>query len=155
MIKLPPMEKIYEAYSAIADDRIELGEGEAKVTSSDHAKQYTVAWDGDVYSSNDNATYWQGYAGYPVLSVLMLEGYLPLDTGITQYFKGINWNKINARHKSDYKKAAAEVLGHLRTEGAPVDKIIQEAGRVYTQLADLDIEIRRGKNRPPKTDAGI
>lgn len=155
MTKLPPIEKIYEAYSAIADGRVELGEGEAQVSSSDLTRHYTVTWDGDVYSSNDNATYWQSYAGYPVLAVLMLEGFLPLDTNIAQYFKGINWNEINARHKSDYKKAAAEVLGQLRTDGAPVTKIVLEAEHVYKELAGLDIEIKRGKNRPPKSDAGI
>ena len=155
MMKLPPIEKIYEAYSAIADERVVPGEGEAQVDSSDHAKQYTVTWNGDVYSSNDNATYWQGYAGYPVLAVLMLQGYLPLDMAVARYFKGVNWNEINARHKSDYARAAAEVFAKLRADGAPVDRIIREAESAHKELADLDIEIKRGKNRPPKSDAGI
>ncbi len=155
MTKMPPIEKVYEAYSAIADGRVVLGEGVAQVASSDHTKQYTVTWDGDAYSSNDNATYWQGYAGYPVLAVLMLEGYLPLDTSVLPYFKGINWNEINAGHKSDYTGAAAEVFAKLRADGVPVDKIVREAEKAHKELADLDIEIKRGKNRPPKSDAGI
>lgn len=56
MGKLPPAAKVYEAYSAIADKRVELHEQEAYVTSSDESKRYTVRFQDDVYSSNDNAT---------------------------------------------------------------------------------------------------
>lgn len=54
-IKLPPIEKIHEAYSAVADGRITLRDTEADVLSSDHAKKYIVKWEGETYSSNDNA----------------------------------------------------------------------------------------------------
>ena len=83
MEKLPPIEKVYEAWSAVADGRVALhpDERRAAIASSNGAKTYTVAWNenGSTYSSNDNATYWQGYAGYPVIAVLMLQGRLPLD----------------------------------------------------------------------------
>ena len=42
MEKLPPIEKIYEAYSALADNRIHMEETSAKVVSSDGAKSYKV-----------------------------------------------------------------------------------------------------------------
>ena len=66
MEKMPPLAKVFEAWSALADGRVSL-DGEdrrATVTSSNGLKAYTVAWseDGGTYSSNDNATYWQGYA---------------------------------------------------------------------------------------------
>jgi len=153
MNKLPPIEKIYEAYSAVADGRVELHEEEAFVASSSRDKQYIVVWDGDIYSSNDNATYWQGYAGYPVLAVLLLQGYLPLDAADAQYFAGIGWNGINARHKGNYAEAAGEVLERLRKEGAPIDRIQTGVQAVYKELKELDIEIRRGKNRPPKSNS--
>ena len=35
VLKMPPIEKIPEAYSAIADQRIEIGQTSAKVKSSD------------------------------------------------------------------------------------------------------------------------
>ena len=34
-VKMPPIEKIHEAYSAIADGRVVLKEGEAEVVSSE------------------------------------------------------------------------------------------------------------------------
>lgn len=40
MQKLPQIEKVYEAYSAIADNRVALFEGYALVLSSSKAKEY-------------------------------------------------------------------------------------------------------------------
>ena len=33
---------------------------------------------------NDSASYWQGYAGYPVLAVMMKEGRLPYDRELAE-----------------------------------------------------------------------
>lgn len=77
MQKLPPIEKFYEAYSALADKRVTVEGSSAIVTSSDKTKTYKVEWQDNTYSSTDNATLWQGYAGYPVLSVLILQKSFP------------------------------------------------------------------------------
>lgn len=69
--KLPPISKVYEALSAVADGRVSLEETEAYVTSSDYSKIYTVRFDETTYSSNDRATSWQHYAGYPIIAVLI------------------------------------------------------------------------------------
>jgi hypothetical protein len=78
-MKMPPKEKILEAYSAIADRRIDMHENSAEVHSSDASKTYLVEWEGDTFASSDPATYWQSYPGYPVLAVLLKQGRLPLD----------------------------------------------------------------------------
>lgn len=61
MEKLPPEEKVYEAWTAIADGRVNLDEAArtATVRSSDGTQTYTIQWDADrrEYSSNDNASY--------------------------------------------------------------------------------------------------
>ena len=67
MEKNPPLSKIYEALSAVADQRIDIQADRAYVLSSDHAKRYTVKFLENGYSSNDNATLWQHYPGYPIL----------------------------------------------------------------------------------------
>lgn len=87
MLKLPPIEKIPEAYSAIADNRVVMSEHSALVDSSDYTKRYTVTWDEDVYTANDNASIWQGYAGYPMIAVLMLQGKLSLNIHIAYILK--------------------------------------------------------------------
>lgn len=144
--KLPPIEKIYEAYSAIADNRIILYEDYAIVHSSNRSKEYTVAWEGKVYTSNDNATYWQGYAGYPVIAVLMKQGKLPLDLRIAFLFEGINWTELNAKFKRDYSKAAAAVLDSLPCSNDEKEEIQIELHRVYESIKLLDIEVKRGNN---------
>jgi hypothetical protein len=143
MEKMPPVEKIYEAYSAIADSRVVMMGDSAAVTSSDHAKEYTVKWDGGVYSSNDNASYWGGYAGYPIIAVLMLQGKLKLDLFVAGLLKDINWKKLNEKHKSKYGLAVQEVLDDLKAKGNDTDTIIKRVEEVYKELESLDISLKR------------
>jgi putative IMPACT (imprinted ancient) family translation regulator len=150
MKKFPPPAKIYEAYSAIADQRVHLDENHARVVSSNGSKEYRVTWKDDTYTSNDNATYWQGYAGYPVLAVLMLQGLLSLDREIVPYFGGIDWAQLNAAHKGDYGKAVVEVLGALHDRGIDVGAIEEAVAAVAQQIEELSVTIKRGNDRPPK-----
>ena len=143
MEKMPPIEKIYEAYSAIADCRIVMREDSASVASSDHAKEYAVKWEEGAYSSNDNASYWGGYAGYPIIAVLMLQGKLKLDRFVAGLFKGINWKKLNEKHKSKYSQAVQEVLDDLKAKGNDTDAIIKNVEEVYRELESLEISLKR------------
>lgn len=145
MEKLPPVEKIPEAYSAIADGRVDMREGVAEVRSSNGAKSYVVRWHGDAYTSTDSATYWQGYAGYPVLAVLMLQGRLPLCRATAAHFAGIDWTVLNARHKRNYAAALAEVMDGLRQAGVDTEAVAAEIDRVYARLPALTIAVGRGK----------
>ena len=95
MKKMPPIQKILEAYTAIVDKHVELKNNEALVTSSNDAKTYTVSWEDNIYHSNDNATYWQGYAGYPIIAVLMLQGKIPFDQKLADNFASV---KIGRAH---------------------------------------------------------
>ena len=61
MIKIPPIEKIPEAYSAIEDNRVVLFADYATVKSSNNEKEYLIKWQDNIYYSNDNSTYWQNY----------------------------------------------------------------------------------------------
>lgn len=150
MKKMPPIEKAYEAYSALADGRVEMheAEGRALVSSSDGAKTYEVSWQGTTYASNDNATYWQGYAGYPVLAVLIEQGLLPhLPADVLPEMADIPWNALNAAHKRDYTAAADEALA-CKPHEAQIRAAAQE---LYQALADLDLTTRRGRaTRPSK-----
>lgn len=142
MIKLPPIEKIPEAYTAIADERIVLNDGEALVKSSNYEKEYLIKWKDNLYYSNDNSTYWQNYPGYPVLAVLMLQGKLPLNRKIASYFKNINWNKLNKDNKRDYKKSLEDILTNVDEK----EIIYKEIEKVYEEIKTLDIELTKKKN---------
>ena len=151
MKKLPPFEKVYEAYSALADGRVTLCPDErlASVVSSNGEKSYTVAWDEarTTYSSNDNATYWQGYAGYPVIAVLMEQGLVPLDRAVAAGFAGIDWAELNERFHRDYAQAARAAMAERHLDIAGVECAARTA---YDALAALGIAIKRGSVRPPK-----
>ena len=146
MRKLPPPEKAAEAYSAIADGRVTLfaAEERAEVISSDGEKKYAVAWRGNVYTSTDNATRWQGYAGYPVLAVLMLQGRLPLDREVAALFSGINWTELNRKHRRYYAAALDAVVRARNMDAAAVRAAMDQ---VFERLSALDVEIRRSLGR--------
>lgn len=81
-----PLEvKVYEALAAVADGRVRLlGPTNAEAASSTGERVCTLAWseDGRTYSSNDNASYWHGSMGYPIIAVAPARGQLAYDSAI-------------------------------------------------------------------------
>lgn len=147
MQKLPPIEKFYEAYSALADKRVTMGENLATVTSSDGAKTYKVEWQDNTYSSTDNATLWQGYAGYPVLSVLILQKKLSVKDDMFARFCGVNWNSLNKKHKRDYRAALLEVFEQKQFTEEEIDQVESATKQAFEQLKNLPLEIVRKVKR--------
>lgn len=138
---MPPIEKVYEAWTAIADGRVDMNhDGYAEVSSSDGARHYTVRFSGNRYASDDNSTYWQGYAGYPVIAVMMLQGLLPYDSREAELWKGVEWKAVNTRFKNKYA-AAVEAVAQER--GIDLVKARQEAEKVMKALETLNPEIKR------------
>lgn len=151
MQKLPPVEKIPEALSAIADNRVEIDEQshEAKVRSSDGSKTYTVSWnpEDNTFTSNDNATYWQLYPGYPILAVMILRGLINYDLSAVKDWKDINWNKLNNDFKRNYSKAVQQIM---ETRGLDPEFYSGQFKAVMDQIKDMPITIKRSSLRPPK-----
>ena len=116
----------------------------ADIVSSDGTKTYHVRWNGDLYSSDDNGSKWQGYTGYPIVAVLLLQGRLPLNQEVMTLFKGVPWKEINKRHKNKYAEALAEILENIRANGGDPDRIRQEMQTVYSALEALKLPRRRG-----------
>ena len=143
MNKMPPIEKIPEALSVLADKRITMYQGYAKIVSSNYQKIYTVRFNDNEYSSNDSATYWQKYPGYPILAVLMKLNLLTVNKETVNLFKDINWKELNDKHKRDYSLALTEITDKFEQ----ADKIYQELNNIYDQLASLDINIKRNKEK--------
>lgn len=143
MKKLPPLQKIFEAYSAIADERFDLTPQFLLVRSSDGSKEYTVTWEDGVYRSNDNATYWQGYAGYPVIVALLLQGELPYDAEIASWFANIPWKQLNDTYKRNYDAALQEAFSLKNFDESQILRAQQIATEDYEALAALPIEVGR------------
>lgn len=143
---MPPVAKIYEAFSVLADGRIKLEENKATITSSNDEKQYTVVWNENEITSNDNATVWQGYPGYPVIAVWLMKNRISYQKDIIKYFKNINWHEINKQNKRDYQKGIEDILNALREDNIDTEKIEEEVNRIYLAIENLDFKIVRKIN---------
>lgn len=142
--QLPPIEKIAEAFSVVVSDRINLDHNCAEVLSSDRKKTYTVRWNDDNgYTSDDNATHWQGYAGYPVIAVLLKKGLIPYDEKTALLFKNVNWSEVNKQFKRDYEKALKFVIGTLNFHSQQAEDVYDELNAVYDKLKNLNIQIKK------------
>jgi hypothetical protein len=151
--KVPPKAKIYEALTAVADGRVKLKGGEAaEVLSSDGTKTYNVEWSADLrqITSNDNASYWQGYLGYPIIAVLMALGRLDFDVRAAQALSGIAWKQMNRRFRNLYDMAVDSVLLNLDVEPGLRQTVVSEVDKIFNQLETLDLEKLPRRRRPPK-----
>lgn len=162
--KIPPPIKVYEAIGAVGDGRVRaIDDARARainhdapparweVVSSDAAKTYSVeiSADGRELSSNDNASYWQGYLGYPAIAVLIARGTLPASAEATRALAGIPWKELNRSFKNDYTRTTAEVARIVAERGGDFEAIRAEAAAILEALADLAPE-RGARRRPPR-----
>jgi hypothetical protein len=149
--KLPPRAKVFEAFTAVADGRVRLaGPESATVTSSGGDRTYDVEWSADerTIAANDNASYWQGYLGYPALAVLLERGKLRAAEDVVRALAGVPWHDLNKRFKRDYDAAVAHVLAGLPTYGPDPASIERAVDGVMEQVAALDLQ-RAGRGRRP------
>jgi hypothetical protein len=152
--KAPPKGKIYEALSALGDGRVVMvGERTAQVTSSARDKTYTVEWseDGEGITSNDNASHWQGYLGYPILAVLMLRGQLSYSPSVASLLAGVPWKRLNDEFRRDYDRAVEHVLEAIVKEGGGRQRVEAEVDRIMAQVVGLRLEKLLPGERPPET----
>ena len=145
--KLPPISKVYEALSAVADNRVFLYETEAYVISSDHSKVYTVRFQDMVYSSNDRATSWQHYPGYPIIAVLISQDMLEVDKRKLCYFKNVNWNQLNKKYRNDYQKAIEEYLETIKEQGVNIEELKIFVQNILSKLGEQDLVIKGNSQR--------
>ena len=149
--KMPPLIKVYEALGAIGDGRVRIVDSRrALVTSSDGTKTYEVetSEDGREISSNDNASYWQGYLGYPAIAVLLARGLYRPPANVTDALAGIPWKTLNRKFKNDYAKTLAEVDKELEQSGHDPDAVRSEAESVLSFFRKLG-PVRAKRSRPP------
>lgn len=144
--KMPPVQKVYEAMTAIADHRVSLKESSASVLSSEGKRSYTVKWKDDLYYSDDPATYWQGYPGYPILAVMMELGRLPYDAHAAESMSGVEWHVLNEQFKRDYDAALQSVLKQKQMQEYDTDSTQKLADICMQKLKECNIMLTRKKN---------
>ncbi len=155
--KMPPLIKVYEALGAFGDGRVRIvDDRRALVTSSDGSKTYEVeiADRGREISSNDNASYWQGYLGYPAIAALLLRGMLDwqLPASVTDTLAAIPWKELNRRFRNDYAQTLAAVDAEIARRGCDPQAVRTAAEAILERLAAL--APGRGPRRRPPKEAG-
>jgi hypothetical protein len=150
--KMPPPIKVFEAIGAIGDGRVRALDNDAsrwEVVSSDGSKNYTVelSADGREISSNDNASYWQGYLGYPAIAALIACGKVRASAASSDALAGIPWKEINRKFRNDYERTLDEVARIVEERGADFESVRAEAGAILEALAGFGLT--RGVRRRP------
>jgi hypothetical protein len=137
---MPPIIKVYEAFGALADGRVHLqDECHATVASSDYEKIYQVENSADcrTISSNDNASYWQGYLGYPAIAVMLKRGLLVAREDAVSALAKIPWKKLNRQFRGDYCRTIRELMRTLEARGCDPLIVKAEAEAVLQALRNL------------------
>jgi hypothetical protein len=148
--KMPPLIKAYEALGAIADGRVRIqDERHAAVVSSEGDKTYAVEITDRVVSANDNASYWQGYLGYPGIAVMIARGLIAADRDAISALGGIPWKELNHRLHNDYTRTITEVDQKLADRGIDAVTIKAECEKVLAALR-LYAPIQGVRRRPPR-----
>jgi len=151
--KMPPLIKVYEALGAIGDGRVSIiNDTRAAVFSSEGDKTYDVETSPDlrVVSSNDNASYWQGYLGYPAIAVMLKRGFAAADEAVIRALCGIPWKELNRRFRNDYSKTLADIDSRLRDAGGDPDAVRGRCEAILEEIRRL-APIRGPRRRPPST----
>jgi len=150
---LPPhISKIYEALTAIADDRIKLmSDNSASVTSSSRGKSYTVAFDPQTNSitSNDNTAFYTGSVSYPMVALLMYKGIVNYNHSLLSPLSNIVWKDIMQKYKNDYDKGIEYVLSELSTKEIDIIEIRLEIDAIYKKVCALKLKKLQPRLPPP------
>jgi hypothetical protein len=154
--KMPPIAKVYEALGAIGDGRVRIeDERRATVVSSDGSKTYAVesAAEGREISSNDNASFWQGYLGYPAIAVMIARGLYRPKPEVIRALSGVPWKQLNTQYRNDYERTLAEVMRRAEANGFDADAIRTEAEAVLEAVRTA-APLRGDRRRPPQRGGG-
>lgn len=148
--ELPPEIKVYEALGAIADGRVEILGDTAKVYSSSRNKFYDVRYDRrtSAIMSNDNASFYKSYLGYPAIAYLMLSGEIVYSLGAAVSLKDIAWKDINQKFKNDFGKTLEYIVFNKSSEERESLRI--EVANILTQIKNLDLSMLGAKGKPPE-----
>lgn len=149
--KLPPIIKVYEALGCLADQRIHVEGGSAKVYSSSGNKFYTVTYDPQSSSimCNDNGSFWQGYLGYPAIAYLLQVGLIPYSPALAALLKDIPWKDVNTKFKNDWTKTEKYCQDLVVDRGGNLSALLSEVTRIHKYLEENPLTHLGTKTKPP------
>lgn len=149
--KLPPVIKVYEALGAIADHRIQVNGNTAKVSSSSGNKYYEVYYDAttNAITANDNASYWQGYLGYPSIAFLLAAKHISYNPTVVNLLKDIAWKDINTKFKNNFDETEKYVRELVEERGGKLSTLDETIQEVTSRLEKMHLKKLRSTLKPP------
>ena len=149
----PHITKVYEALGAIGDGRLEMKQdNSARMYSSSRNKFYVVLYNplDDSIMTNDNASYYVGYLGYPMIAYLMKIGKIPFDEELSKLLSGIAWKDINQQFKNDFDKTREYILDGLVEKGYDRADIERRIRNIYDVIVSWEWKMNGKKIKPPE-----
>lgn len=149
---LPPKIKILEALGCIGDKRIEVNGNKAKVFSSSRGKYYDVEFNQtkNQIMSNDNASFYVGYLGYPSIAYLLATNIISYNPTFATALGDIKWKDINTTFKNDFDKTQEYVLGITQQRGYSNDALLKEVDDIFEKIRKMNLGYLGEKKTPPK-----
>lgn len=149
--KIPPEIKIYEALWAIWDDRVKINENEWKVISSTWNKTYHVKYDPakNAIISNDNASYYRWYLGYPAIAFLIEKWLLSYNENYSKALKWIKWKDLNVKYKYNYDKVIEEINKKLEKQWINLYQFNNFISKILEEIKRKKFKILYPKEKPP------
>lgn len=143
---------IYEALSAIADNRVKLvDDNTAHIYSSSRNKYYIVMYNQDTKEimSNDNMAFYVKEVSYPMVVMILIKKEVEYDKSILIHLKNIHWKDINKKNKNNYMKSVNEVLEILKEKGVDIEIIKNEVNNIFKNILSLKLKHLGKKLSPP------
>ena len=143
---------VYEALSAIADNRISLiNDTKAKCFSTSGNKYYEIEYNPETKSiiSNDNMAYYVKEISYPMISYLLITNKIDFNKEILKQLRNIKWKDINQKNRNNYMKSVEEVLESIE-EASDRRLLIEEANRIFEIILNLELKCLGELRFPPK-----
>jgi hypothetical protein len=157
---LPHVNKIYEAMTAIADNRISITSQTidllwvetitASVQTSSRDKSYTVTYQPTTSQimSNDNSAYRNDEISYPMIALLMIINQLPRDDEQITKLANIHWKTINTQYKNNRDQSTLHVLKQLEHSWIDLPSLEWYTQSLHQQLATLKLSPLWPKIKP-------
>lgn len=149
--KTPHINKVYEALTALADDRVLVTKTQtdllwietitATVQTSSRDKSYTVTYQPSQYliMSNDNSAYRNKEISYPMIALMIVIWQLPREDQQINKLANIHRKAINQQYDNDRDKSTWHVLQQLNSQGIDLESLQTYAQHLHSLIQSLSL----------------
>ena len=149
--KKPHISRIYEALTAIADNRIEINGNRAKCYEFGNDRVYDIQYDpvnGSIMS-NDNSSYRKGELWYPSLALLLFLDVLDYQFDYGEALAGIEWKSLNTINNNNFDLTQQQVETQLQWQWINISSLHLYCDSLQHTLESLNLQMFGTTKKPP------